>query len=77
MNNFNVTNYVFEVKLYFFLNFAVWEPVPWRIFEIYRSTLILLLPFTIMSITYTKICIELWRMPNRRKLTEPVNTRFM
>jgi hypothetical protein len=49
----------------------VWCPTSWKIFEIYRSFLILFIPFIIMLVTYTKICIELWKMPNsRKKLTE-------
>ena len=52
----------------------VWSPLNWKLFEIYRSTIILILPFSIMLFTYTKICIKLWKMPDsRRKLTESFN----
>lgn len=45
----------------------VWCETEWKIFEIYRSLLILVIPFSIMLITYTKICIELWKMPKTRR----------
>ena len=53
--------------------FRVWCEVPGRIFEIYRTSLLLLIPFSIMLVTYSVICIELWEMPNsRRSLREEI-----
>ncbi len=45
----------------------VWESPYWEIFELYRSTLILFLPITIMIFAYSKICKELWFMSNSRR----------
>ncbi|CAF0954937.1 unnamed protein product [Brachionus calyciflorus] len=54
-----------------------WSSLNWKIFEIYRSTIILFIPFFIMLFTYTKICVKLWKMPDsRRKLTENVSFQF-
>ena len=51
----------------------VWCPTCWKIFEIYRSTIILFIPFFIMLFTYTRICLVMWKMPAVRHQVQCVN----
>lgn len=61
-----------------FICIRVWSPINWKLFEIYRSSIILVVPLSIMIFTYTKICVKLWKMPDsRRKLTESVSLQVI
>ncbi len=51
----------------------VWCPRAWRIFEIYRTLILLVFPFTIMAFCYIKISLELYSMPIIRKKESPDN----
>jgi hypothetical protein len=53
-----------------------WAAVPWKLFETYRLIIILVVPVSIMSVSYALICRELWRMPlTRQKLSGNMTVR--
>ena len=37
--------------------YRVWEPLQWKIFEIYRTLLLLIIPCSIILVSYSLICI--------------------
>nr|QVK45903.1 G protein-coupled receptor [Proales similis] len=51
--------------------YRVWDPVSWKLFETYRSLLILVVPMFIMTFTYVRVCLTLWKLAEtREKLTQ-------
>ncbi len=49
----------------------VWCSTAGKVFEVYRTLIILVIPFLILVYSYTKICYELKLMSSKRKnLTE-------
>lgn len=56
----------------------VWCDGAWRIFEIYRTVLLLVIPFSIMAYCYFRISLELYSLPIiRRKKKDPKGTSTM
>lgn len=45
----------------------VWCKTPWRIFETYRTLILLIIPFFIMGYCYIRISAELYQLPIKKK----------